>query len=302
MKSLIAITVMLLIFASAVFAQELSNDTELPPSLVEPGFTYSNGTSSGNSSNIDRCFTEQYDGEEYCIVASEESINFNKVLAPEIFNIVKLKMLETITEDYFKKHFNLKEVYIDGYLKNRNYPDSWYWSQANIEFSYTIGDYNISYMAFVKSGRDRMAEEGNYSIVLFDKEGNYTIILEEPRMIVSIINKDTVFSEARKCIGTKDVRFDFDFDPTSIFRIVALGDEPVTTSNNYNSFKMDLETGNVSCELVIATTLEDSLGSSGRQPRQNVPCYDCWKDYAIYMIIFVVILLGALIYIKKIRK
>ncbi|MFH1161924.1 MAG: hypothetical protein V1696_01460 [Candidatus Jorgensenbacteria bacterium] len=217
------------------------------------------------------CVNLNFNGDEYCLRTQKDRVESDQGAVLGILDLVKSKLLETISENYFSKHFDLKQVLIGE-------------QDTAIDFSYNIGEYSIDYRVFVRA-------EGVNKNVIPPRAA--------PREIAGVVNKDAVFSEARKCIGTENVIYGINPAPGSMFELLAIGDEP--NPGNHNHFEMDLETSKVSCSLVTESILEWSAVSP-KEPRQNVPCYDCWKSYIPYVAgvgAIILVVSGTILYREK---
>lgn len=270
-KKVILIGIFLLILPSLALAQEPRKSIEPTESKYGP---YS------------QCVNLYWNGDEYCLWAREENLEYLKTIAPQILSIAESKMLETIPEDYYNEHFDLERVNIKPILQNLNDPDSWTWASAEIIFEYKIGEYTFyRYPGF------------GYSVGIVNDDGVLNISLNQPREITNVIDKSLVFSEARKCIGTKQV----DYMIRENFTILAFGNEPIE-AYPYNYFEINLETGRTSCELIsVGLLIPGDIGT--KQPPHPVSCYDCWQDYIPYIIgVIVIIIIVSVGVIWKRRK
>lgn len=252
------------------FALLLGVASALAPSVeTNPTVINTSNSTNGNGPSIG-CIKARWNADDYCLWTGDAS---KEQEAQKILPIIKAKMLETVPEGYFDSHFDLHYVTIES---------------GEFDFSYRVGDYGDinygGYLGYLPTGRDL-----DYSVRVKSANGAYIVVLIPPRPITDVVGKDVLFSESRKCIGTTDLEYVI----ADGFRLVAKGSESIPADHNH--FEMDLETGNASCSLVTTVT-HDGSPSSGRA-RENVPCYDCWKEYSFAAVsIGAVVILAAFIW------
>ena len=172
------------------------------------------------------CEYTSWNGDNFCLYFISGDVT------PDLDKI-KSKMLETISEDYFIGHFDL--LYFGGRTASR------------AMFDYRIDEYSFAEVQDYETSDP-------YFIRGYTVDANNLSDINQPREITNVIGKDVVASEARKCIGTKNV----DYVIKEGFTLFATGYEP----NGGNNFEMNLETGEKSCWVVVFSVAIPGQGGS----------------------------------------
>ncbi len=222
-RKIVLTGIILLLFANLALADDWDNLTT--SRLDQPGIggqPTTTATTGGHG-----CYDSDFEGDAYCLETFEDDYVVkvtNKSIATNSLGAMKTKMLESISEDYFKQHFDIKRVIVDirayddfndSGIFYPNEIDSWPWL-ADIRLEYNVDGYRFYYGADVRY-----------------KEGKTDILqLNRPREIENLIDRSTVFSEARKCTGRKDVAYHYgrgiweQDNPTLVAEGTFSGDNP----------------------------------------------------------------------------